>query len=264
MRPSDLMLDFGRPVAYYPGLVRHFGSVNAVIFFAQVFYWQDKAGPDGVYKTADEIQSETGLSYREQATARALLKSKGLLIETAKRLEHKTFYLIDLDVLDGMLGGVAREMRNRRSGNDKSAVRGTTNPQFVHTENTTESTTEILTGTDVPGDKAVIDVEGLFDRFWSKYPKKLKRKDALKAWLKIKLTDDLFEKIMTALGNQMVTHDWMKDEGQFIPYPASWLNAERWMDELSPTAGKTIARSARMSNLPQHSEADYQQGGKAW
>lgn len=263
MRPSDLMLDFGRPVAYYPGLVRHFGSVNAVIFFAQVFYWQDKAGPNGVYKTAEEIQLETGLSYREQATARALLKTKGLLIETAKRLEHKTFYLIDLDVLDGMLGSVAREMRNRRSGNNESAVRGTTNPQFVLTENTTESTTEIPTGTDVPGDKAAIDVEGLFDRFWSKYPKKLKRKDALKAWLKIKLTDALFETIMTALGNQMVTHDWMKDEGQFIPYPASWLNAERWMDELPANGGKTGRKPSSFTNLPKHTADQYGEGN-AW
>ncbi|MCQ4504200.1 hypothetical protein NON27_28880, partial [Vibrio parahaemolyticus] len=87
---------------------------------------------------------------------------------------HKTFYLIDLDVLDGMLGSVAREMRNRRSGNDESAVRGTTNLQFVHTENTTESTTEILTGTDVPA--AVDQVAERFAQFWIKYPKKVQRK----------------------------------------------------------------------------------------
>ncbi|MEX9963422.1 DNA-binding protein, partial [Proteus mirabilis] len=43
MRASDLLLDFGRPVAYFPGLVKRFGSVNAVIFFSQIFYWQDKA-----------------------------------------------------------------------------------------------------------------------------------------------------------------------------------------------------------------------------
>ena len=25
--------------------------------------------------------------------------------------------------------------------------------------------------------------------------------------------------------------DWLKDGGQFIPYPASWLRAARWEDE---------------------------------
>ena len=37
MRPSDLLLDFGRPVAYYPGLVKVMGSPHAVIFFSQIF-----------------------------------------------------------------------------------------------------------------------------------------------------------------------------------------------------------------------------------
>ncbi len=40
MRPSDLLLDFGHPVAYYPGLVKYMGSPHAVIFFGQIFYWQ--------------------------------------------------------------------------------------------------------------------------------------------------------------------------------------------------------------------------------
>ncbi|WP_337228101.1 hypothetical protein [Proteus faecis] len=101
MRASDLLLDFGRPVAYFPGLVKRLGSVNAVIFFSQIFYWQDKADSKlGVYKTSEEIESETGLSYREQLTARKHLVSRGILVETNKRLEHKIYYLIDCEKLD--------------------------------------------------------------------------------------------------------------------------------------------------------------------
>lgn len=55
MRPSDLLLDFGHPVAYYPGLVKYMGSPHAVIFFGQIFYWQDKAhAAEGVHKTREE------------------------------------------------------------------------------------------------------------------------------------------------------------------------------------------------------------------
>lgn len=101
MRASDLLLDFGRPVAHFPGLVKRLGSVNAVIFFSQIFYWQDKADSKlGVYKTSEEIESETGLSYREQLTARKHLVSRGILVETNKRLEHKIYYLIDCEKLD--------------------------------------------------------------------------------------------------------------------------------------------------------------------
>nr|MBX9498779.1 DNA-binding protein [Yersinia enterocolitica] len=85
MRPSDLLLDFGRPVAYYPGLVKYMGSPHAVIFFGQIFYWQDKARSElGVQKTQEEIQEETGLTIEQQKTARKQLVSRGILIETNK------------------------------------------------------------------------------------------------------------------------------------------------------------------------------------
>ena len=28
------------------------------------------------------------------------------------------------------------------------------------------------------------------------------------------------------------TEQWKKDNGKFIPYPATWLNQERWTDEI--------------------------------
>ena len=27
------------------------------------------------------------------------------------------------------------------------------------------------------------------------------------------------------------TEQWQKDDGKFIPYPATWLNGRRWEDE---------------------------------
>ncbi|MEY0337822.1 hypothetical protein AB7V82_14565 [Providencia stuartii] len=161
MRPSDLLLDFGRPVAYYPGLVKRFGSVNAVIFFSQIFYWQDKTDSElGVYKSSEDITVETGLSYREQLTARKHLVKRGILIETDRRLEHKIYYRIDCDQLDQIMtqpidnplnaqsaigeshNGDLAKQPNERPRQNKSYGRGETNPQSDPTENTTESTTE--------------------------------------------------------------------------------------------------------------------------
>jgi hypothetical protein len=28
------------------------------------------------------------------------------------------------------------------------------------------------------------------------------------------------------------SEDWIKSDGQFIPYPATWLNGKRWEDEI--------------------------------
>ena len=71
-----------------------------------------------------------------------------------------------------------------------------------------------------------------FDLFWKEYPKKEAKKDAVKAWDKIKLTDDLVIKIMDGLRKAIKSVNWVKQNGQFVPNAASWLNGERWTDEV--------------------------------
>ena len=101
MRASDFLRYTGRPIAYHPRLAKPLGSVNAAILFGQLVYWHDKTNsPLGVYKTALEIEEETGLSVKEQETARKKLKERGILIETLKRLEHRLFFKIDFDAYD--------------------------------------------------------------------------------------------------------------------------------------------------------------------
>jgi hypothetical protein len=71
-----------------------------------------------------------------------------------------------------------------------------------------------------------------FDSFWKEYPKKEAKKDAVKAWNKIKLTDDLLINIMDGLKKAIKSTNWVKQGGQFIPNAATWLNGERWNDEV--------------------------------
>ena len=70
-----------------------------------------------------------------------------------------------------------------------------------------------------------------FDDFWKHYPRKVAKPNALKAWLKLKPDDDLTKKIISAISNQNLA----SREQQFIPHPASWLNAQRWEDEIKVT-----------------------------
>lgn len=70
-----------------------------------------------------------------------------------------------------------------------------------------------------------------FNEFWDFYPKKTGKKAALKAWHKIKLSEELIDKISEALKTQKKSADWIKEKGKYIPYPATWLNGERWNDE---------------------------------
>lgn len=71
-----------------------------------------------------------------------------------------------------------------------------------------------------------------FDTFYKNYPKKVAKQAAMKAWQKLKPDDDLMAKIMRGLERWKQSADWLKDNGQYIPYPATWLNGRRWEDEI--------------------------------
>lgn len=77
-----------------------------------------------------------------------------------------------------------------------------------------------------------------FDSFWKIYPRKIGKLAALKAWKKIKPSPDMVEAIMKAIEEQAVCEQWSKDNGQFIPYPATWLNQGRWEDEIEARQDK--------------------------
>lgn len=133
MKPSEMLKNTGRAIAYRPNLARLFGGVIAEVFFEQIFYWQDKTDSSlGVYKTQEELEVETGLSRKEQETARKLLREKGVLVETYKRLEHRLYYKIDCDKLDELLATLAN-VQNEHSPMSESDIRECDKVTFVNT-----------------------------------------------------------------------------------------------------------------------------------
>ena len=149
MRPSESLKVAGRPIAYYPKLAKPLGGVNAAILFGHFFYWHDKTeNPLGIYRTAEEIEDETGLSVQEQRTARSKLRERGVLIETEKRIEHRIYYKLDLDAFDDLMlqhSGSEEstapkcninspEMQNQHSGSEESTA-------VIRTEDLTEDLT---------------------------------------------------------------------------------------------------------------------------
>jgi phage replication O-like protein O len=73
-----------------------------------------------------------------------------------------------------------------------------------------------------------------FETFWKEYPNKKKKGGARKTWLKIKPDDLLIHEIMEALKRARNSIEWTKDKGEYIPHPATWLNAEGWHDVYKP------------------------------
>lgn len=73
--------------------------------------------------------------------------------------------------------------------------------------------------------------ESEFEQFWKAYPKKIGgRKNALRAWNKAKDRPSI-QNILMAIELAKQTEQWKRDSGQYIPYPATWINQGRWADE---------------------------------
>lgn len=70
-----------------------------------------------------------------------------------------------------------------------------------------------------------------FNTFWASYPRKVGKLAAIKAWLRIQPDVQLYLRIIAKVKEETHSEQWQKDNGSFIPHPATWLNQGRWDDE---------------------------------
>ena len=71
-----------------------------------------------------------------------------------------------------------------------------------------------------------------FEKFWQAYPKKRSHDSAYVWWHKKKPSPETVEQIMRSVETFRHSKEWLKDGGQFIPYPATWLRAGGYKDVL--------------------------------
>ena len=85
-----------------------------------------------------------------------------------------------------------------------------------------------------------------FDEFWSAYPKKKAKEAARKAWAKLKPDETLGKEIIQAVIESAKTKDWLKENGKYIPYPATYLNGKRWEDERNNANGQNTGNPRKV------------------
>lgn len=90
-----------------------------------------------------------------------------------------------------------------------------------------------------------------FEKFYMAYPKKRAKNNAEKAFMKLKPDKEFLESVLSSLEEQKKSDDWLKDNGQYIPYPASWINAGNWEDELTVTIVKPQENNTAVPGLPE-------------
>jgi hypothetical protein len=164
---------------------------------------------------------------------------RGQLIRSYRRIAKDCAYKVgyrvkkpSLDTVKTICDELRREGRTERRTVHKGTLFTICNYNDLQTfrKTRTEQRSEHLTEQD-KNDNTIYMLK-CFERFWKEYPKKKAKKEAIKAWNKIKLDELLLKRIMDCLEKHKASKDWKKDGGQFIPYPATWLNGERWNDEI--------------------------------
>lgn len=182
----------------------------------RVWQWFDKHTIDGnalgvTYALPDRISGVTG--FGEAMAFVGWLEQKDIVLHMPKFDRHTSE------------SAKKRAQTAKRVGKSRSNAKNKCNADTVTESVTTALPREEKRREDIKT-TTTTQPDG-FAEFWSAYPKKVAKGDAEKAWKKHK--PDL-DRCLAALDIAKRSQDWTKDGGQFIPYPATWLNGKRWED----------------------------------
>lgn len=224
-----------RPIAFQRVFVSLGAGVTGALMLSQALYWTKRAKDDGwFYKTQSEWEEETGLTRYEQESARSKLKKIGVLEEVKKGLPCKLFYRVNLQVLAGLLF-VENHAGNQQAGTGETSTPVCGKPADRHGENyqapiyRTKTTTETTTLSN--DDEKNID--DAFEVFWCSGMVKTGKKSALAKFRSIVKKNRLNPHAFSQkLANDVNLRLSAKQFGFDRMHPTTYLNQERWTDEV--------------------------------
>jgi len=87
-----------RPIAYHAIMAKAFGSVPLAVMVGQLYYWTPRSEDQNgwVYKTAEDMYEETGVTRRMQDTARALGLELGIFEAEVRGTPPVMHYRLDM------------------------------------------------------------------------------------------------------------------------------------------------------------------------
>jgi phage replication O-like protein O len=91
-----------------------------------------------------------------------------------------------------------------------------------------------------------------FLEFWEAYPKKRSKGQAWRTWQKLGKEIPEIHILIGAIEAQKQSRKWQKNNGQYIPYPSTWLNNRDWEDEFeinNARPGSKIINSANINDI---------------
>lgn len=167
------------------------------------------------------------------ATSRSTIKKKikvlediGLIRKSERKREDEDVNMTNLyqiilsETVGRDMAGVGRQMTEGGSSDDRGG--GSSD------DHRTQSNIELNPKNSIEGVS--------FDDFWGNYPVKRAKGKAKKKWDKLdeETQKQILQDIIVRQDSKQGDPQWLKEDGQFIPYPTTYLNQERWQDEWEP------------------------------
>ena len=230
-------MDYMREInAFYDWLETNALSANAVLTWHALMHTNNRCFWKKEFAVAISVLAHKtgGVSRRSIERARNELGQKGL-ITWQKRPGNQSAVYTMIPIA-------------RHRGAQDAAQPGAQPAAIPPYPRKTETKTETNTKTEDGG--------GRFEAFWASYPRKVGKDAARKAYASRAPTGDLHRRMLDAVALQRQSEQWRKQNGQFIPNPATWLQQGRWEDEL-PAGGDGCAKSAKTFPEQQFEQRHY-------
>ena len=182
----------------------------------------DFADDEGMaYPSISTLAKKARLSRRHtQRILRRLVRVKELIIHPGKGQHGSNLYQVTLCQGDNMSG-----VTSDAQGGDISCHKGVT-PMSSNPSYRTVKEPIGHQGHDTPWNEAA------WTQFWEAWPKKVAKREAIRAWNKLKPNPELLATILQRIATSKQSEQWQRNGGQYIPHPATWINGRRWEDAL--------------------------------
>lgn len=143
-------------------------------------------------------------------------------------LDNGAIYMLDIQNFIGKSSTEADRIREYRQEIFEQQKLTCTNVQQMYNKSTPEIEIELENRDRT---KDIYNINAHFEQFWKAYPRKVSKQKCLKWFQSNKPNEQLLKTMLEQLERFKQTKDWQKDNGQFIPYPDTWLRNRRWEDE---------------------------------
>ena len=209
-----------------------------------------------VLTSLTDISTGTGLSNQQARTALSHLKSTGEITDEYTN-QYRLITIVKYDDYQTLTGKSTgnQQATNRQTNRQDSENQQANQHQYNKYNNNiyNNKTKEQYNDSPSSGND--------FDLFWTEYPKKVAKREAQKAWDKLKPDPDLLYKITCGLEMWKKSDQWTRNDGRYIPYPATWLNRRAWEDDVQPASvaeeRKPERKPGKVVVAQQYEQRDY-------